>query len=74
MPFQKGDTVYYIGSDKKILQDYGKRALTVVAIDRVNRRLVCKTTNNYWLVGVPCSDLSLNSPKTQLDQGNRAAG
>lgn len=74
MPFQKGDTVYYIGSDQKILQDYGKRALTVLAVDRVNQRLICKTTNNYWLVGVPYSDLSLNSPRAQLGQEDRAAG
>ncbi len=57
MQFKAGDAVYYIGKDKKLQQEYGKRGLTIVAVDPQSHRTVCATTDGQLLVGVEPSEI-----------------
>lgn len=50
--FSKGDKVLYVGTNVKILQDYGNQILEVIAVDQRNLRVVCRTQDNLQLVGV----------------------
>lgn len=52
-----GDKVHYIGSDLKILNDYGTQELTILAISLVSGITVCQSREQTCLVGVPCCDL-----------------
>lgn len=57
MNFKPGDKVYYIGSNRMIQQDYGKRELSISAVDSKTNSLVCTTAQGHWLVGVSPRDI-----------------
>jgi hypothetical protein len=57
MQFKPGDRVYYTGSSRILQLDYGKRELTISAIDPKTRRLVCSTSDGRKLVGVNPEDI-----------------
>lgn len=58
LSFNVGDRVYYIGSDAKILSDYGNQALEIIALDAKTRRVVCQTVRLAQVVGIAFADLS----------------
>lgn len=57
MKFKPGDKVYYIGSNRVIQQDYGKRELTIAAVDPKTSSLVCTTSQGNCLVAVSPRDI-----------------
>ncbi|MBD1868784.1 hypothetical protein H6F95_15990 [Cyanobacteria bacterium FACHB-471] len=50
MNFQEGDQVYYQGEDPKILRDYGKRRLTIAAVDPITTVVSQKLIKDKRLV------------------------
>ncbi len=70
MKFKPGDKVYYIGSNRMLQRDYGKRELTIFAVDPKTNSLVCTTSQGYWLVGVHPSDVQpVESQMFQVGSG-----
>jgi hypothetical protein len=57
MNFQEGDQVYYKGEDTKILRDYGKRRLTVAAVDPITTAVACSAEDGRFVVGIYPVDL-----------------
>jgi hypothetical protein len=58
LSFNVGDRVYSIGSDAKILSDYGNQVLEIIALDAKTRRVVCQTVRLEQVVGIAFEDLS----------------
>ncbi|NJO42424.1 MAG: hypothetical protein HC769_26320 [Cyanobacteria bacterium CRU_2_1] len=59
MSFSVGDRVHYIGSNAKILTDYGNQELEIIALDVKTRRVVCQTVRlAQQVVGIAFEDLS----------------
>jgi len=62
MSYQPGDRVYYVGSDSRVMQDYGRRELEIVSVSQMHRVAVCQTvTSGAKLVGVPLRDLEVST-------------
>ncbi|HIK16371.1 MAG TPA: hypothetical protein IGS53_13960 [Leptolyngbyaceae cyanobacterium M33_DOE_097] len=77
MSYQLGDRVYYVGSDSRILRDYGKRELEIVSVSLVHRVAVCQmVASGAKLVGVPLWDLKVATEMGHDDSlsRDRAAG
>lgn len=56
---RQGDRVRYIGSDRKIQNDYGNQELIVLAVDLVSGVSVCRNRSGQCLVGVRLQELEL---------------
>jgi hypothetical protein len=59
MKFIQGDKVRYIGSDKQLQLDYGKRELTILGVEAKTGCVVCATVEGHLLVGVNPSEIEL---------------
>ncbi|MBD2000276.1 hypothetical protein H6G00_27360 [Leptolyngbya sp. FACHB-541] len=59
MNFQEGDQVYYKGEDPKIRRDYGKRRLTIAAVDPITTAVACTVDDGRFVVGIHPVDLEL---------------